>query len=208
MIKYSRGTCIPWNHTVSQEGVGGALLQPSDGKLQPLAYTSCKMRSNEESWTQIEKECLGNVAACDTWDLWLYGQAVTVDTDHQPLETIFKKPLRSAPRRLQEMMLHLQRYRVNICHKKGSSLYDLLTDTISRATQDTTNDSKQINFEVFLLNMDEDESAENSGITSSTMSEVKSHTSNDPVLNSLVAPCWPELREQIYPSVAQYWTFP
>ena len=146
------------------------------------------MCSNEESWTPIEKECLGIVAACDKLDLWLYGQAVTVDMDHQPLETIFKKPLRSAPRRLQKMMLHLQRYRVNICYKKGSSLYDLLTNTISRATQDTTNDSKQINFEVFLLNMDEDESVENSGITSSTMSEVNiSYTILDiSVMSSLI----------------------
>ena len=193
----------------SQGGLGGALLQPtSDGKLQPVAYTSCKMRSNEEAWAQIEKECLAIIAGCDKWDLWLYGQSITVHTDHQPLETIFKKPLRSAPRRLQKMMLRLQRYRINICYKKGSSL--LLADTLSRATQDTTNDSKQTNFEVFRLNMDEDASSENSGITSSTMSEVKSHTSNDPVLNSLstvIARGWPELRGQVDPSIAPYWTF-
>ena len=58
--------------------------------------------------------------------------------------------------------------------------------------------------------MDEDVSSENSGITSSTMSEVKSHTSNDPVLNSLstvIACGWPELCGQVDPSIAPYWTF-
>lgn len=83
----------------SQGGLGAALLQPNDsGDLQPVAYTSCKMRPNEELWAQIEKECLAIVSACDKWDLWIYGRQVNVHTDHQPLKTIFKKTSsRSSP---------------------------------------------------------------------------------------------------------------
>ena len=81
----------------SQNGLGAALLQPSDsGHIQPVAYTSCKLRSNEELWAQIEKECLVIVAACDKWDQWIYGREIHVQSDHQPLETI-KTPLLAAP---------------------------------------------------------------------------------------------------------------
>ncbi len=192
----------------SQGGLGGAILQPNeDDKLQPVAYTSCRMRPNEENWAQIEKECLAIVSACDKWDLWIYGMTVTIHTDHQPLETIFKKPLRAAPRRLQKMMMRLQRYKLNIVYKKGSSL--LLADTLSRAPLPTTNNSKETNFEVFRLNL-EAEPVEKVGITSQTLTETRTATANDPVLQKLskvVTTGWPDLKSQLPPELAPYWTF-
>ena len=83
----------------SERGLGGALLQPNDsGKLKPVAFSSGTMRPNEVNWAQIEKETLAICVACEKWDLWLYGKAITIHTDHQPLEIIFKKPLAKAPR--------------------------------------------------------------------------------------------------------------
>ena len=55
---------------------------------------------------------------------------ITVHTDHQPLETIFKKPVNKAPARLQKMMVVLQRYSFNVIYTRGSSLY--IADTLSR----------------------------------------------------------------------------
>ena len=192
----------------SQGGLGGALLQPTEnGQLQPVSFTSCRMRSNEEAWAQIEKECLAIVSACDKWDLWLYGQEIIVHTDHQPLETIFRKPLRAAPRRLQKMMLRLQRYNVKVHYKKGTSL--VLADTLSRATQSTTNDSKQTNFEVFRIILSQDVETD-PGITSKTMAEVKIHTSTDPsskLLSEAISQGWPEHKTKVDPTISHYWTF-
>ena len=43
----------------SEEGLGGALLQPNaDGKLQPVAFTSNSLNSTEQRYSQLEKECL------------------------------------------------------------------------------------------------------------------------------------------------------
>ena len=62
----------------------------------------------------------------------MYGKSgITVHIDHQPLETIFKKPLSKAPRRLQRMMLKLQQYQFTVRYKKGKELY--VADTLSRA---------------------------------------------------------------------------
>ena len=165
-----------------QGGVGAALLQPDDSdNLQPVADTSCKMRPKEELWAQVEKECLAIAAACDKWDLWIYGRQVNVHTDHQPLETILKKPLHAAPRRRQKMMMCLQRYNINVTYKKGTSL--LLADTLSRAPLPTTNDSKQTNFEVFRVNIDNH--VEDSRITHQTLDDIKVSTANDPTICDL-----------------------
>ena len=57
----------------SQSGLMGAILQSNEeDKLQPIAFTSSRMRPNEKKWAQIEKEYLAIVLAYDKWDLWIY----------------------------------------------------------------------------------------------------------------------------------------
>lgn len=192
----------------SQGGLGAVLLQPSDtGALQPVAFTSCKMRPNEEKWAQIEKECLAIVSACDKWDQWIFGQEVSVQTDHQPLEIIFKKPLRAAPRRLQKMIMRLQRYKLIVKYKKGSTM--LLADTLSRATLPTTNDSKQTNFEVFRIDMEED-NPPTPGLKNQTLHDIKQATAEDPVSHNLVkiiTEGWPDHKTLLPPGLSPFWTY-
>ena len=56
----------------------------------------------------------------EKYDQFTFGRTVHVQSDHKPLESILKKPLHRAPKRLQSMMLHLQRYDilvvVVVCH--------------------------------------------------------------------------------------------
>ena len=61
---------------------------------------------------------------------YMQGRKVVVESDHKPLETIFGKPLVSAPSRLQKMFMRLQRYDIEIQYKRGSKMY--LADTVSR----------------------------------------------------------------------------
>ena len=53
-----------------------------------------------------------------------------MQSDHKPLETIFKKPIRSLPKRLQLMRLRLKNYDVQVEYKKGETVF--LADTLSR----------------------------------------------------------------------------
>ena len=70
----------------SEEGLGGALLQP---KTDGVAYTSNSLNSTKQRYSQIEKECLAICNAFEKFDHWLYGKSdIEVHTDHQPLETI------------------------------------------------------------------------------------------------------------------------
>ncbi len=48
---------------------------------------------------------------------------MTIETDHQPLVTITKRPIHSTPARLQRMLLQLQRYNITQVYKKGKHMY-------------------------------------------------------------------------------------
>ena len=70
--------------------------------------------------------------ACEKFDEYIFGRdVVRVETDHKPLEEIFKKSLCDAPARLQRMLLRLQRYNLEVKYKKGSLMF--IADTLNRA---------------------------------------------------------------------------
>ena len=111
----------------SKSGLGASILQDQ----RPIAYASRALTNNEVKWAQIEKEMASIVFACTTFHDYIYSKTVTVETDHKPLKSIFKKPISKAPARLQNMLLKLEKYSLVIVFKKGSKMY--LADTLSRA---------------------------------------------------------------------------
>ena len=101
-----------------QFDLGAALMQNG----QPVAYASRALTSAETRYAQIEKELMTIVFACDRFEMHIYGRKeINVETDHQPLELIMQKPLNSAPKRLQRMLLRLQTYSLIVKYKKGYS---------------------------------------------------------------------------------------
>ena len=76
---------------------------------QPVAYASRALTSTETNYAQIEKELLAIVFACERFEAYIYGRdALHVEMDHKTPESIVLKPLNSAPKRLQRMLLRLQ----------------------------------------------------------------------------------------------------
>ena len=114
----------------SQSGLGAVLLQ-SD---RPVAYASRALTDPETRYAQIEKELLAIVFSVEKFHQYTFGRPVKVQSDHKPLEAILQKPLSSAPKRLQGMMLRLQGYDISVTYKKGKEM--LLADTLSRGWPD------------------------------------------------------------------------
>ena len=98
-------------------GLGACLMQ--DG--HPVAYASRSLTPTEVQYAQIEKELLAIVFGMEKFETYLYGRKVLVKFDFKPLEAIFKKSLLNAPKRLQRMLLRLQRYEFGVSYKKGTS---------------------------------------------------------------------------------------
>ena len=91
----------------SEKGLGATLLQNG----QPVAFASWTLSQVEQRYAQIEKECLAIVFACAKFSQYITRrEVITVETDHKPLQSIFKKSLLTAPSRLQRMLLRLQCY--------------------------------------------------------------------------------------------------
>ena len=60
---------------------------------------------------------------------YIYGKKVTVESDHKPLEILFKKPLSMAPQRIQRVM----QYDLIVKYRPSDQLY--IADFLSRASQ-------------------------------------------------------------------------
>lgn len=80
----------------------------------PLALTE-----TEQRYMKIQKEMLAIVFGAERFHQYVYGREVNVESDHKPLELIMKKPLSSAPARIQRLLMRLQKYQVNVQYKPG-----------------------------------------------------------------------------------------
>ena len=99
---------------------------------EPVSSASTALIQPETRYAQIEEELLAIVFACEKSDKCNFGRGVVnVETDHKPLEDIFKKSLCDTPARLQQMLLRLRRYNLKVRCKKGPLM--LIADMLSRA---------------------------------------------------------------------------
>ena len=125
----------------SGQGLGVALLQ--DG--QPLADASRALSGAETRYATIEKEMLATVFAPEKWHQYTFGRPVTVYSDHKLLESITKKPLDRASKRLQGMFMRALAYDIEVSYLNGKEMY--LADTLSRAHLPRPSDCWQEEFE-------------------------------------------------------------
>ena len=65
----------------SSTGLGAALLQDET----PVIFASQSLTNTEQNYCQLEKELLAVVFALQRFDQYVYGRAVIVESDHQPL---------------------------------------------------------------------------------------------------------------------------
>ena len=103
----------------SSLGLGAAILQ--EGK--PVAFASLACPALKRTTANLRRRCWAIVFTLRRFDQYVYGREVLVESDRQPLETILRKPLHEAPRRLQRMMMELQRYDLTVKYLKGENMY-------------------------------------------------------------------------------------
>jgi len=105
---------------LSDYGLRATLLQ--HGQL--VAFASRSLSSVEQRYTQIEKETLAMVFACERIRqcACICGRDfIHIQTDHKPLETISKKSLLSTLKRLQSVRLRLQHYNLAVSYTQAKT---------------------------------------------------------------------------------------
>lgn len=109
------------------KGLGATILQQG----RPIAYALRALTKSQRNYAQIEKEALAVVFGCQKFHQYIYGRTVTVESDHKPLESIFRKPLLSAPLCLQRLLLAVHEYVLKIECKPGKLMFVADVDNIS-----------------------------------------------------------------------------
>lgn len=95
---------------------------------------------------------------------------MTVENDHKPLESILRKPLSNAPKRLQDITMKLNRYDIVFKFLKGKEL--VIADTLSRAY---INEETETRLDIFMVQV-------NSDLNDSRLQEIREATAKDPDL--------------------------
>ena len=185
--------------SVDASPIGIGALQ--DG--QPIAFSSTSLTETQKRYCQIEKELLAVHFGLLRFRQYVYGQKVTVESDHKPLVGLLEKPIATCSPRIQRMRLQLQRFDFRLVYKPGKELF--IADTLSRApsprlfTDDVTQDSEdQVHHVLHSL------------VTSvSTRKRYAEATALDPtlqLLKTVIQTGWPEKRAQCPAAVKPFWS--
>ena len=166
-----------------------ALLYYRMANQSPLRLEYLHLSSSvEQRYTQIEKECLAIVFACTKFGQYIIRrELITVESDHKPLQSIFKKSLLSAPGRLQRI-LQVQKY--NVVYKPGSQMYV--------ADQGEPSDE----FQLFALELEEINLLNNV-----RLAQLQKDTEQDPIMQSLkntILIGWLDTREEVPTPIQDY----
>lgn len=178
----------------SSIAVGAALIQ--DG--YPISFSSRALTKSQVNYHQIEKECLAIVFGCTKFHDYVYGADLTVESDHKPLETIFKKSISSCPQRLQAMRLRIQDYNPKVVYIPGSEM--IYADLLSR---DITNLEE--------IDVDINSVAVSKIIVTSSIEKLldaANHSSSSmKLLREIVMKGWPDSIKSCDKAIRMYWPF-
>jgi hypothetical protein len=178
----------------SNHGLGAGLLQED----KPLAYASRALTDVESRYAVIEKEMLAIVFALEKWHQFTYGRKVTVYSDHKPLESITRKPLDKAPKRLQGMLLRALAYDIEVRYLEGKKM--MLADTLSRAYLPINGKQPQAEFETV-------NAVAHLSMRTDRLEQIRCATEEDlslKLLKAVIQQGWLEEKAKVPPLIAPY----
>ena len=193
---YDRNLPVRVQADASLRGLGACLIQQHNGKDQLIAFASKSLTDAETRYTNIERELLAIVFACQRFNTYLLGRSFVAESNHKPLEMIAMKNLANVPPRLQRMLLELQRYDVTIKYQPGKEmqLADALSLCPARASQEIKLDMR-VDYIAF---------------TKPWIEKLKDSTQRDPILATvyqLTQQGWPHQRRHVPHLARRYWDF-
>ena len=193
-------------HTIqcdaSKKGLGAVLLQES----KPVIYMSRALTETGQRYSNIERELLAIVSALERLNHYTFGRTITVQSDHQPLQSIWKKSIVSASPRLQRLLLILTHYDLNIEFLRGKE--NMVADALSRVCPLQSSDpkTKDSNIDVIPVH----HITQTALVHKTRLQELRLATQSDPTLCSLtkfVHKGWPQSRKDCPEQLLDFWSF-
>ena len=124
MAYYDPSNPTEFTVDASPVGLGAVLAQTSTGPkgeegVRIVAYANRALSDEEQRYSQTEKEALAIVWGCEKFHLYLNGNTFNLQTDHKPLEMIFRNPKSRPPARIERWKLRLQQYDFTVTFRSG-----------------------------------------------------------------------------------------
>ena len=157
----------------------GVLLQES----KPVMYVSRVLTETEQRYSNIERELLAIVFVLERLNHYTFGRSITVQSNHQPLQSIWKKSIVSASPRLQRLLLRLAHYDINIEFLWG----------------------KDSNIDVIPVH----NITQSASVSKARLQELRLVTQSDPTLHSLtktVHEGWPQSKKDCPKQLLDFWS--
>ena len=188
---------------VSKTGHCSVLLQEG----QPIVYASRTLTKTEKRYFNIEK-LLGVVFGLKRLHHYTFGSQITVETDHQPLTSIWKKTIANSSPRLHRLLLRLAQYDVHIEYLRGKE--NIIADALSHvgplAPESQDNMTSLNNVEKIPVH----QLTHLAPASTVRLEELHEATTKDRQLQLLVRTVhegWPQLYKDCPHSLRPFWTF-
>ena len=167
-------------------------------------YVSRALTETEQRYSNIERELLAIVFAIERLNHYTFGRTITVQSDHQPLQSIWKKSTVSASPRLQKLLLRLAHYDINIEFLWGKE--NVIADALSRVCPLWSSNSKikESNIDVIPVH----HISQSAPVSQTLLQELA--TQSDPILRSLsktVHEGWPQSKKDCPEQLFEFWNF-
>ncbi|GFY56937.1 retrovirus-related Pol polyprotein from transposon 17.6 [Trichonephila inaurata madagascariensis] len=156
-LKYFNGNkAVTVSVDASKNGLGAVILQEG----QPVAYGSVSFMQTQQRYAQIEKELMAVIYGLEHFNYIILMEGLSLsrkiisqywalvrnhtiqylvafNKDHKPILGLSKKPYNTISRRLQRMLLRLNKYNIQLEYVPGKNL--VIADALSRAQSTTDN---------------------------------------------------------------------
>ena len=198
---YSPDTPTKIAADASAYGLRAVLLQQQSGEWQLVAFASRSMTDTKKRYSQIEKEALALVWACEKFSNYVIGKAIFLETNHKPLVLLLGKTnLDCLPPRVLHFRVRLMCFDYIISHVPGKHLYT--ADTFSCApvaSPDAITCQESAQTELFIQ-------AITSNLPGSIdrLREYRAAQEQDSTCSQFIAFWWPN-KDQLTGDLLRYW---
>ena len=186
----------------SKKGLGAVLLQES----KPVMYVSRALTETEQRYSNIKRELLAIVFALERLNHYTFGRTITVQSDHQPLQSIWKKAIALASARLQRLLLRLAHYDLNIEFLRGKE--NVITDALSRVCPLQSSNPKATDSNIDVIPIHH--ITQSAPVSKTRLQELRLATQSDPTLISLAKTIhegWPQSKKDCPKQLLDFWSF-
>ena len=123
----------------SKKGLGACLIQK--GKV--ICYASRALTKTEQNYQNLEQEALGTIWGREKFHYFLYGKEFTLETEQNPLVSIYKKHMVDISPRVQRLIVRSFPYLpFKVIYKKRTDI--TVADALTRVTPMDPEDNIQL----------------------------------------------------------------